>query len=63
MKYISTVLLVALFAANAFACTGFLKGEEVSGMNKICYYDHLGSTAALNVASYQVCPVTHQFSH
>jgi hypothetical protein len=26
-------------------------GDEASGMNKICYYDYLGSTVAINVSS------------
>ena len=65
MKYISTVILVALLAvaANAFACTGFYKGESVDGMSKICYYDHLGSTAAMTISSVSVCPVSMEFSH
>ena len=31
--------LVSIF----YATMGFLKCEEVSGLNKICYYDVLGS--------------------
>lgn len=40
------------------AMTCFSKGEQVSGMNKICYYDCLGSTVAINVNSYELCPLT-----
>lgn len=36
----------------------FFKGEQVSGMNKICYYDCLGSTTAINVSSIQLCPLS-----
>lgn len=36
----------------------FFQYEEVSGMNKICYYDCLGSLTAINIASYAVCPVS-----
>jgi len=35
----------------------FAKGERVSGMNKICYYDCLGSEAAITIKSYQLCPL------
>jgi hypothetical protein len=65
MKYFLIMIAVSLIAvsASAFACTGFLKSEQTSGMNKICYYNHLGSTAAVNVASYAICPVTYQFNH
>lgn len=46
---------------SAYAAIGFLKGEQTSGMNKICYYDVLGSTRAVNVASHAVCPSTYNF--
>lgn len=36
----------------------FSKGEQVSGMNKICYYDCLGSMAAITISSVQLCPLT-----
>jgi hypothetical protein len=51
-----------VFVSNiAFATTGFLTGERVSGMNKICYYDVLGDTYTLNVKSYELCPLTYNF--
>lgn len=37
--------------------TCFLKGEQTSGMNKICYYDCLGSAAAITVSSVSLCPL------
>ena len=40
------------------ATTCFGKGEQTSGMNKICYYDCLGSTVAINIPAYQICPIT-----
>jgi hypothetical protein len=43
------------------ATMGFLKGEKESGMNKICFYDVLGSTHSLNVKSYELCPLTYDF--
>lgn len=36
----------------------FLKGEQISGMNKICYYDCLGSINAINVSSVALCPLS-----
>lgn len=46
---------------TTYAAMGFLIREEVSGTNKICYYDVLGSTRTINVPSYSVCPVSHNF--
>ena len=40
------------------AVTCFHKGEMSSGFNKICYYDCLGDTVALNVNATQLCPLT-----
>ena len=42
----------------AYAMTCFLKGEQISGMNKICYYDCLGSMAAITISSVRLCPLT-----
>ncbi len=36
----------------------FLTGEQTSGLNKICYYDCLGSGAAITIKAYQLCPLT-----
>jgi hypothetical protein len=41
--------------------TGFLKGERQQGLSKICYYDVLGETYALNVSSVSLCPLNHRF--
>lgn len=38
--------------------TCFFKREETSGMNKICYYDCLGSLTAITIGSAQLCPLT-----
>lgn len=40
---------------------GFLTSQQKSGMNKICYYNVLGSTAALTVSAVSLCPQTHSF--
>lgn len=36
----------------------FAKGEQVSGRNKICYYDCLGDMVAITIKSIQLCPLT-----
>ena len=36
----------------------FKTGEQTSGMNKICYYNCLGSTAAITIGAVQLCPLT-----
>jgi hypothetical protein len=33
-------------------------GEQASGMNKICYYNCLGSAAAITISSVELCPLT-----
>ena len=40
------------------AGTCFLIGEQTSGMNKICYYNCLGSTAAITIRAVQLCPLS-----
>lgn len=35
-----------------------LKGEQESGMNKVCFYDCAGSGAAITVKSYELCPLS-----
>lgn len=54
-------LLAALIAppipeASAVMC--FHRGERISGMNKICYYDCLGSAYAITIRSTELCPLT-----
>jgi hypothetical protein len=36
----------------------FKTGEQISGMNKICYYDCLGSGTAITIRSTQLCPLS-----
>ena len=53
------VLILALsLSSSAYAGLAFLKYERISGMNKICVYDHLGSDVAITIKSYQLCPLT-----
>jgi hypothetical protein len=57
MKKLATLLML-LLVSPAFAATGFLKGEQTSGLGKVCYYDVLGSPYTINVKSYELCPLT-----
>ena len=36
----------------------FQTGEQISGMNKICFYDCLGSAAAITISSVALCPLS-----
>ena len=36
----------------------FLKGEQSSGLNKICFYDCAGSAAAITVSASSLCPIS-----
>ena len=55
MKNISLLLLLVSMNASAAIC--FKSGEQVSGMNKICYYKCLSGTKAITIKSHQLCPL------
>ena len=44
--------------SSAKAVTCFKSGEYVSGLNKICIYDCMGSDTAITIGSTQLCPLT-----
>lgn len=48
----------ALSPSIKVAATCYKSGEQISGMNKICYYNCMGSTKAINVKNYQLCPLS-----
>lgn len=60
-KIIFVLIALTIFSSSASATMGFLKGEKISGMNKICYYDVLGSTYTLNISSIELCSLTAEF--
>lgn len=60
MKKLTAAIFAVVFASSAFAGTAFFKYERSSGMNKICFYDHIGSEVAITVKSYDLCPRTIQ---
>jgi hypothetical protein len=61
MKYVVAVLAFAvavLLVEGAPADVICLfKGEQISGRNKICYSDCLGSIFALTIDGLQLCPL------
>jgi hypothetical protein len=59
MKYL--FLLSLTFSSFSFAETCFSSGEQISGMNKICYYKCVSGTKTLNKKSYELCPITANF--
>lgn len=44
------------FAQSNITC--FKSGENISGMNKICFYDCLGSAVAITIKSIELCPLS-----
>ena len=72
MRLFLAVVAILLAAANAgFAQNNvskqpqrfasimcFKTGERISGMNKICYYNCLGSEAAITISSIDLCPLS-----
>lgn len=43
-----------------FALVCFGTGQQVSGINRICYYNCAGSGAAITISIAQVCPISIQ---
>jgi hypothetical protein len=46
------------FKQTQVAMVCFKTGEETSGLNKICYYNCMGSQAAITISSVSLCPLT-----
>jgi hypothetical protein len=55
-KIILSITTLSLFALSAYAYTGFLESEQISGMNKFCYYSN---DTVITVKSYQLCPLSN----
>ena len=60
MKKLVAITCTIFFASAAFAGTAFFKYERTSGMNKICFYDHLGSEVAITISAVKLCPLSIQ---
>ena len=57
------LLLLLPMVASAHHQTAFFRYDYVSGMNRVCVYDHLGSDYAITIKAYEVCPVTVKVRH
>ncbi|WP_162984592.1 hypothetical protein [Poseidonibacter antarcticus] len=55
-KLVLSTLMLGLLSMSAYAITGFLKGEQISGMNKFCYYSN---DTIITVKSYELCPLSN----
>ncbi|QFT57148.1 hypothetical protein [Microbulbifer sp. THAF38] len=60
MKHLALVTVLVLLASTANAGTAFLKRNYISGLNRICVYDHLGSEVIITIKSTEICKVTVQ---
>lgn len=60
-KFFISVFIIANLGVSANATIGFLTGERTSGLNKICFYNVLGSTYTLNIKSIELCPLSYDF--
>ena len=60
MKRTALFLAALLLSQAATAGTAFFVREYVSGMNRICIYDHLGSQVAITIPATSICPITIQ---
>ena len=54
------IVLVCGFVllSTAEAGTGYLKSQRISGLNRICIYNHLGSDVAITIKSTELCPLS-----
>ena len=55
-KFMLCFALFVLGISKSYAC--FYSGEQVSGMNKICYYDCVDGTKAITISSVALCPMS-----
>ena len=60
MKRIFAGPALCALSSAAMAGTAFFKYERISGMNKICYYDHFGSEVAITETNVSLCRLTIQ---
>lgn len=58
MKKLILIIIIVLAAGAAYANFCILTGERIDGLYKICYYDCPGGTAAVTIASYELCPLS-----
>ena len=54
--YLLSAMYPIMVAEAAVTC--FKKGEYISGFNKICIYNCLGSDVAITIKNIQLCPLS-----
>lgn len=54
----AAVIAATLAATSAQAAVAFFKYSYVSGLNRICVYDHLGSKYVTTIPAAQLCPIS-----
>lgn len=52
--------MIIVITYPSYSATCFYQYEQISGLNKICFYDCLGSARALTIKNYQLCPLSIQ---
>ncbi len=52
------IVVLAAYVPLGHCVTCFLSGEQVSGLNKICYYSCPTGDAAITISSVQLCPLS-----
>ena len=57
MKKLILAVLITV-SLSAHAGMAFFKYDYISGLNRVCVYDHLGSDVAITIAAHQLCPVS-----
>jgi hypothetical protein len=51
-------LALVSFAESGLAATAYYSHEDISGLNKICYYTSSSGMVALTIRAHKVCPVS-----
>lgn len=54
------LILLLLIPAVANAATGYLTGQSVDGMYRVCYYDVMGSQVAITIRMSELCPLVYK---
>ena len=59
MKRIGLLIIFTTFSLSytfVYAGTGFLQGERISGLNKICFYNGAAGSFTKTMSSTSICP-------
>jgi len=62
-KIILGLIVLIMLSSSAHAMTGFLESEYTDGVDKMCYYDILGTKFTLIIKLYELCPLTYTFPY